>query len=103
MVVIAYLSAPGADWFGAPKALSNKVLSSFELTVDSVTCKPTIPFGVFEYLSPALSKVIDPLGTNTKLPLKKNTPSFKLNDAFCPTAFDIRLVQAYPQKERGCY
>ena len=27
VVVIAYLSAPGADWFGAPKALSSKLAS----------------------------------------------------------------------------
>ena len=76
VVVIAYLSAPGAEKFGAPKALSTKLESVVDCTNVSVTFKPTTLFGVFEYLSPALSKVIDPPGTNTKLPFKKYTPSF---------------------------
>ena len=61
-----------------------------------MTCKPTILFGVFEYLSPALSRVIDPPGTYTKFPFKKYTPSFKLNTAFCPTGF-VAAMEAPPE------
>ena len=101
VVVMAYLSAPGAEKFGAPKALSFKLESVVDCTNDSVTCNPTTPFGVWLYLSPPLSNVIEPAGTNTKLPLKKNTPSLILKDEFLPTAFVIDEPEPAPTFTNG--
>ena len=58
-----YLSAPGAYWFGAPFALSNKEVSSSEVTIDSTIFKPISQLViVFEFVSTII--VCDAQSTN---------------------------------------
>jgi len=48
---ILNLWAPGAFWFDVPCALSFRLPSSFGVTKDSVTNRPTLYDGVLVYLS----------------------------------------------------
>jgi hypothetical protein len=64
---IENLSAPGAEKFENPCALSNKFSSSKAVTIFSYIFRPTLALGTFEYGSKY--KIL--VGTLTKCPLIK--------------------------------
>ena len=69
--VILNLSAPGAEKFVLPIALSYKLASSSAVTILSSTLRPTLYDGFVPYWS----KIIVCSATLTKYPLAKNTPA----------------------------
>ena len=69
--VILNLSAPGAEKFVLPIALSYKVASSSAVTILSSTFRPTLYDGLVSYWS----KIIVCSATFTKYPLVKKTPA----------------------------
>ena len=70
--VIAYLSAPGADSFGTPVALSKRELSSEVVLIDSVILNATRPLILVS--TSGLKIIVSVSSTLTKYPPMKYTP-----------------------------